>query len=54
MVRFEEQHFKFGLFEGWISKGGTLTMAIAAIVQTIQKMDLSKSELFCLDFKWCF
>ena len=42
---------KSGLFEGWISNGLALAMAIA-IVPTIRKPDHSKSGCFCLDFKW--
>ena len=40
-----------GLFEGQISNGPALAMAMA-IVSSIQKRDHSKSGHFCLDLNW--
>ena len=44
---------KSGLFEGLISNGQALVIAIA-IVPTIQKPDHPKSGCFWWDFKWFF
>ena len=49
MVGSEIQEFEIRTFEGQISNGQALAMAIVPI---IWKLDHSKSGCFCLDFKW--
>ena len=45
------KHLKKGLFEGGISNGQALAVAIA-IIPKFWKPDHSKSRHFCLDLKW--